>query len=380
MAKIITGHIGVEHITSDDVSSFQKGVVGANDYLLTDSPDDFSATINANGTISLCDADIIIQGTHTRIYSTDIVTLEAGSNGVTRIDSIIARYTRDDDGIEKVDVLAKTGTTLPPELVQTDIRGAGTIREVALFDVTFNGTIIKEVKRAIPFVNSLEASQNLINALQTKIANLVNSNSSQASLINTLQTTLSTLENNLKKVSANKTFTSPLVVTNKGTQGEMMYVDLQAYVSSYDSKTGANDILTYRIALCDKSHKEKTAFAFYSNGNHAVFIDGVYYSQPFIQRGYVSITPKTKSTETIGTVTIDKRNYNVTRDFYKNTATVTFAKPYATTPTIQITPSTTVGHNVHCSITDINNKGFKIHLERTSTTSTGIYWIAFGTF
>lgn len=380
MAKIVTGHTGIDHITSDDVSSFQKGVVGANDYLLTDNIDGFSATVNANGTISLCDADIIVQGTHIRIYSTDTVTLESGTNGTTRIDSIIVRYTRDDDGIENAEVIAKTGTTSPPELVQTDIRGAGTIREVALFNVTFNGTIISEIERVIPFVNSLESLQNLIFALQSNLNSISNNEANQTINIEELKSALTALQSQVNTGLANNIFETSIKINNKGKQDEQMYVQLYPYVSTYNEQTSANDVLGYRIGLYDKSGNAKAYFYFYSNGNHGITIDGTYYSQPFIQRGYVSITPKTKSTEDVGTVTVDGKSYSVKRDYYENTATVTFAKPYANTPTIQVSMATTMGHNVHCGITDASNKGFKIHLERTNTTATGVYWIAFGAF
>lgn len=179
MAKIITGHRGVDHITSDDVSSFQQGVVGDYDYLLSDNPDDFVATIGANNSISLCDADIVIQGTHARIFATDSVQIEQGTSGVTRIDSIVARYTRDENGVEDVTVIVKTGTSEPPELEQTDIRGAGTVREVALWNVTLNGNVLSEPVRVIPFVNSLQKIQ----------SNLLN-NILLANNLNTLYTTL----------------------------------------------------------------------------------------------------------------------------------------------------------------------------------------------
>lgn len=381
MAKIITGHIGVDHITSDDVSSFQKGLVGARDYLLSDNPDDFVATINANGTISLCDADIIIQGTHARIYFTDVVTLEPGTSGVTRIDSIVAKYTRDEKGIENVDVFAKTGTSEPPELEQTDIRGAGTVREVALWNITIDGNVPNTPSRVIPVVNSLDTVQNLICSLKNKVDNLSLAKSAQDENISELKNIIAALQKTVDEKLTNKVFTSPLSITNKGVSGEIMYADLQAYVSTYDDKTGANDVTAYRIALCDRNHTEKTFFAFYSNGNRGITIDGKFYDESFIQKGYVSITPKsTGADEKIGDVVVGGTRYTVTQTFYKNTVTVTFPKAYGSAPTVLLTPITTVGHNCHCGVTDVTSQGFKIHLERTTTTVTGVYWVAFGKF
>lgn len=198
MARIITGHTGVDHITSDDVSSFQKGIIGDGDYLLSDNPDDFNATINANGTISLCDADIIIQGTHARIYATDSVTLEPGTNGVTRVDSIIARYTRDDNGVESVDVFAKRGTTLPPVLEQNNIRGAGTVREVALWNVTLNGTIPGTPVRVIPAINSLQVLQSIVQFNSASISNLQSSYNSVNQKATANQSSITSINSNLR--------------------------------------------------------------------------------------------------------------------------------------------------------------------------------------
>lgn len=197
MARIITGHTGIDHITSDDVSSFQKGIVGDGDYLLSDDPDDFNTVINANGTISLCDADIIIQGTHARIYATDTVTLEPGTNGITRTDSIIARYTRNNNGVENVDVFVKRGTESPPALEQTDIRGAGTIREVALWNITLNGTIPGMPVRVIPAVNSIHALQSMLQADTQSIKSLQTSYNTLNQKVTSNQNSITSINNNL---------------------------------------------------------------------------------------------------------------------------------------------------------------------------------------
>lgn len=297
MARIITGHTGVDHITSDDVSSFQQGIVGEDDYLLSDEPANFKATINANGTISLCDADIIIQGTHARIYAADTVTLEPGTNGVTRIDSIIARYTRDDNGIENVDVFAKRGTTSPPVLEKTNIRGAGAVREVALWNVTLNGTIPDMPVRVIPIINSINVLQTV---LQTNIQSIAN-----------LQTSYNALD---KRVLANQ-----------------------------NSITSINNNML------------------------------------FIQKGYVDCTPKTKTTESVGTVKISNSSYNVTKDFYRTEVNITFPKAYKSTPAVIATPYIGAPNVIFCGITSVSNTGFTLNIKRWDTETSRFCWIAVGT-
>lgn len=381
MAKIVTGHKGIDHITSDDVSSFQQGIVGEYDYLLTDSPDDFVATIGANNTINLCDADIVIQGTHARIFSTDSVQLEQGTSGVTRIDYICAKYTRNASGVEDVTVIAKAGTTEPPELEQTDIRGAGTVREVALWSVTFNGNVMSEPVRVIPYINSLQTMQRVLqgnvllaNNLNTLYAALNGQIASINKSIATINTHLTTLDNK-------KYIWSPFTIKNVSSQNnEQFSTEIGNYISTYKSSGGAIDVTATHITNKDASGNIKSQHIFYSNGNRGIFIGGNWYSQPFIQRGYVSGTPKTKTTVNTGSVTIDKKTYNITKTYYTVEISVTFPKPYASTPTIILTPYTAVPEICFAGVTSPSKTGFKIHITRANTTSSGVYWTALGTF
>lgn len=380
MAKIVTGHKGIDHITSDDVSSFQQGIVGKYDYLLSDNPADFVATIGANNTISLCDAEIVIQGTHTRIFDTDSVQLEQGTAGATRIDYIVARYTRDGNGVEDVTVIAKTGTTEPPELEQTDIRGAGTVREVALWSVTLNGNVPSEPVRVIPYINSLQAIQS---GLQANVLLANNLNTLYAALNGTvagIQSSINTINGQITALNNKKDIWSPFTIKNISTQNNEQYsTEIGNYISTYKASGGAIDVTATRIINKDASGNIKSQHIFYSNGNIGINIGGTFYSHPFIQRGYVTGTPKTKTTINTGTVTIDQKTYNITKTYYTVEIKVKFPKPFASTPTIILTPYTAVPEICFAGVTSPSKTGFTIHITRANTTSSGVYWTAFGT-
>lgn len=380
MAKIITGHRGVDHITSDDVSSFQQGIVGDYDYLLSDNPDDFVATIGANNSISLCDADIVIQGTHARIFATDSVQIGQGTSGVTRIDSIVARYTRNENGVEDVTVIAKAGTSEPPELEQTDIRGAGTVREVALWNVTLNGNVLSEPVRVIPFVNSLQKIQsNLLN----NILLTNNLNTLYAALNGTvqgIQTSISTINGQITALNNKKDIWSPFTIKNVSSENnEQFSTEIGNYVSTYKNVGGAIDVTVTHITNKDASGNIKSQFLYYSNGNKGINIGGTWYSQPFIQRGYVTGTPKAAISVNMGSVTIDKKSHNVTKTYYTVEIKVTFAKPFASTPTIILTPYTAVPEICFAGVTAPSKTGFTIHITRANKSSSGVYWTALGT-
>lgn len=373
MARIITGHTGQDHITSDDVSSFQKGIVGEYDYLLSDSPQDFIATINADGSISLCDADIIIQGTHARIYATDTVVLEPGTQGVTRIDSIIVRYTRNNEGIETVEAVAKKGTTKPPVLEQTDIRGIGAIREVALWNVTLNGTVPNMPVRVIPVINSLNALQN---SLQESVKML---NSSVKESQSVFDAAIKQVNADVNKVASNNSFPSSIAIYHQsGNIANNEYSDtrLNSFVSTFDDKTGAKDITGFQIALRDRNKDLKSEFRCYSDGRILSVVDGVRYLYPFIQFGYATLSPTKKSTENAGTVTVGGKAYTVQQDYYTVTKDIKFSTPFASIPRIIVTLNTTVPHRVSVGVNNVSKTGFTINLVRINGSDTDVSWLA----
>lgn len=396
MAQIVTGHMGLDHITSDDMSALQQGIVGTDDYLLSDAPDDFTATINANGSISLSKGEIIIQGVHCRIESDDIVTPEIGSTGSNRFDYIVGIYTND-NGIESFEIGVRKGTgSAYPKLVQDDIRNGGTTREVALFSVNFTGTQISSVERVIPFVNSLNTIIEKLNTAVAGIAALdsiaqqnsknISSNKALAqnnldNVNSSLQQSIKTLQTSLNTVKSNKIFPSNIVISHQSSSvanNEYSDTALSSYTSTIDSRTGKKDVTAFAISLRDANKTEKCAFRFYSNGNSLINIDGKNYNIPYVQKGYTEITPSAKSTVNTGTVTIDGKNYSVKKDYYSSTVKITFNKAFAAAPAVVLSCHSGVAYNVHCATSNITAKGFTIVLDRANTSKTGVDWVAVG--
>lgn len=207
MPKIITAHTGTPHITADDVGALLKAAIGNNDYLLSDNPETFTATLLDNNTLQLSDAEVVLQGTHIRIQATDKVTIEQGQNGMKRIDFVVCRYSKDDNGIESAEVAVVKGTPSispsAPAVVQGDIRSGETLHEMPLFRVEIEGFTVTSIKNVCDTVNSLYS------ALQS-IAELEKLSKSHSSSINTLNIAKNTLlsitemhSNQLTKIKTN---------------------------------------------------------------------------------------------------------------------------------------------------------------------------------
>ena len=81
--KIVTGHTGEPHITSNDVLSANQGIVGA-DYYVLDVGEKGRAELISNNEVRIYDGEFMMQGVHFRIepgkYET--VTIENGAQGM----------------------------------------------------------------------------------------------------------------------------------------------------------------------------------------------------------------------------------------------------------------------------------------------------------
>jgi len=175
MPKIVTAHTGVPHITANDVGALHKAIIGCNDYLLSDNPDEFRAVMLSADTLQMPEAEIVVQGTHIRILNTDKVKIEAGQSGLKRIDFVVCRYTND-DGIENAEIdVVKGEASLNPALPvaeQGDIRNGAAVHEMPLFKVEINGVSIEAVTSVCETVKSLYRAFQMISGQSERIKDL----------------------------------------------------------------------------------------------------------------------------------------------------------------------------------------------------------------
>lgn len=202
MPKIITAHTGTPHITADDVGALLKVAIGNNDYLLSDTPETFTATLLDNNTLQLSDAEVVLQGTHIRIQATDKVTIEQGQNGMKRIDFVVCRYSKDDNGIESAEVAvvkgAPSASPSAPVVAQGDIRNGETLHEMPLFRVEIEGFTVTSIKNVCETVNSLYSALQSVLDLQTQTKKHTTSISK---LSDTVNATKGTAEDNKTKLN-----------------------------------------------------------------------------------------------------------------------------------------------------------------------------------
>ena len=91
--EIITGYVGKPHVTSEQDRDINIGIFGAESYVLQTGRQ-LKAEVSSNNEIKIRDGVLMHQGCAASIKKNtyDSITIANGSQGMKRIDLIVARY------------------------------------------------------------------------------------------------------------------------------------------------------------------------------------------------------------------------------------------------------------------------------------------------
>lgn len=179
---IITGYTGSPHVTAEQDRDVNIGIFGAESYVLR-TGSQLKAEVSSNNEIKVRDGVIMHQGCAASIKKNtyDSLTIANGSQGMKRVDLIVARYSRDQNTKEESLVLKviqgtpkESGPAVPGYTIG-DIQAGDLIADMPLYQVTLNGLNITEVKQ-------LFATQDSIAELSSKLAN-TNTNLAKANTV-----------------------------------------------------------------------------------------------------------------------------------------------------------------------------------------------------
>ena len=169
---IITGYTGSPHVTAEQDRDVNIGIFGAESYVLR-TGSQLKAEVSSNNEIKVRDGVIMHQGCAASIKKNtyDSLTIANGSQGMKRVDLIVARYSRDQNTKEESLVLKviqgtpKESGPAVPGYTTGDIQAGDLIADMPLYQVTLNGLNITEVKQ-------LFATQDSIAGLSSNLANI----------------------------------------------------------------------------------------------------------------------------------------------------------------------------------------------------------------
>ena len=173
--EIITGYTGKPHVTSEQDRDVNIGVVGEGSYVLQTGMQ-LAAEVSSNNEIKISDGVLMHQGCTASIKKNtyDSLTIINGSQGMKRIDLIVARYEKNQDNrTEGLDLKVIQGTPaesnpVVPEYTEGDIQAGDYVADMPMYQVIIDGLNITEVKKVFEVAPSIDAMKKEIAELNSK--------------------------------------------------------------------------------------------------------------------------------------------------------------------------------------------------------------------
>lgn len=184
--EIITGYTGKPHVTSEQDRDVNIGVVGEGSYVLQTGMQ-LAAEVSSNNEIKIRDGVLMHQGCTASIKKNtyDSLIIINGSQGMKRIDLIVARYEKNqDNGIESLDLKVIQGTPAEstptvPEYTEGDIQAGDYVADMPMYQVIIDGLNITEVKKVFEVAPGIDAMKKEIAELNSKSGDVAKNNDAQ---------------------------------------------------------------------------------------------------------------------------------------------------------------------------------------------------------
>ena len=138
-SELITGFAGTPHVGSDDMGTFQAGILGTGSYVLQ-TGQQLKATVASANKITIGTGDLVMNGRHVRMATATDLTIQNGTQGQKRNDLIVCRYSKASDGKETATLVvvkgtATTGTPADPSTNKTSILDGASVSDMPLYRI-----------------------------------------------------------------------------------------------------------------------------------------------------------------------------------------------------------------------------------------------------
>lgn len=262
---IITGYTGSPHVTAEQDRDVNIGIFGAESYVLR-TGSQLKAEVSSNNEIKVRDGVIMHQGCAASIKKNtyDSLTIANGSQGMKRVDLIVARYSRDQNTKEESLVLKviqgtpKESGPAVPGYTTGDIQAGDLIADMPLYQVTLNGLNITEVKQLFSTQDSIaELSSNLSKA------NTVLENRKPIFVDSTAQGTVNWDTNNFLKSGVTYVF---IVIVSSALNSESYKQEISCALNSVNMGNNGNYYKLTSIFMGKCSKGDKLHITSYKNG------------------------------------------------------------------------------------------------------------------
>lgn len=147
---LVTGYAGAPHVASSDQGSLYESLIRSGQFVL-DAGAKFSASIITNNQIRVNDGELMMQGRYVKLTPGAYVdlTIDNGTQGYSRNDLIVARYTRNaGSGIEECSLVVLKGepaksSPSDPEYTTGNLNAEGALQhDFPLYRVSISGFVL----------------------------------------------------------------------------------------------------------------------------------------------------------------------------------------------------------------------------------------------
>lgn len=178
--EIITGYVGKPHVTSEQDRDVHIGMIGSGSYVLQTGKQ-MAAEISSNNEIKVRDGVLMHQGCAASIKKNtyDSLSIVNGSQGMKRIDLIVARYERNKNtGVESLTLKVLKGTPASanpatPAYTTGDIQAGDYIADMPMYKVTLDGINITKLEKQFQTVETNAALTQKVNVLNSTLKSAI---------------------------------------------------------------------------------------------------------------------------------------------------------------------------------------------------------------
>lgn len=257
--KIITGYRAEPHITAQQDRNVNMGIFGSGTYIV-DMGSKLAATVVSANEITIANGLLIADGCAAEVPrgTSESMTIENGSQGMRRIDLIVARYTKDSStAIEDMELAVITGTPAAsnpavPSYTTGSIEDGDTLAEFPLYRISIDGITIESVTR-IPNIVTMAKMSDV---------------SAVSSALSTLSSTVTSLSNKIGRTAMGTAATTVTAaireLLTKINTNTTNVTDARNRVNALETKTaGIVSSATYNIAAGAKDYKQLVPLGMY---------------------------------------------------------------------------------------------------------------------
>lgn len=174
--EIITGYTGKPHVTAEQDRDVNEGIFDTGSFVLK-TGSQLAAELVSNNEIKIRDGVLVIQGCTAVIKKNtyDPVTIANGSQGMKRIDLIVARYNKNEETkIEEVTLKVIQGTpnastAAVPTYKTGDIQSGDLVADMPLYKVTLDGLNVTSVDKMFTVIPTLPELSSKLTNTNTKL-------------------------------------------------------------------------------------------------------------------------------------------------------------------------------------------------------------------